>query len=101
MCTEYKEISLALKGKIPFSDKVEISCECGKNFTGKLKQNLPLLDCPECLRRYSMNLSGIKNEGIWRNDGYEEEYEFLKDLGVQALAVEHITVAFKDDKRSI
>ncbi|OGF27447.1 hypothetical protein A2331_00595 [Candidatus Falkowbacteria bacterium RIFOXYB2_FULL_34_18] len=45
-----------------------------------------------------MNLSGIKNEGIWRNDGYEEEYEFLKDLGVQALAVEHITVAFKDDK---
>ncbi|OGF27446.1 hypothetical protein A2331_00590 [Candidatus Falkowbacteria bacterium RIFOXYB2_FULL_34_18] len=52
MCTEYKEISLALKGKIPFSDKVEISCECGKNFTGKLKQNLPLLDCPECLRRY-------------------------------------------------
>ena len=39
-----------------------------------------------------MNFSEMKSEGVWRNDSYKEEYEFLECTGLYALAVDHITV---------
>ncbi len=39
-----------------------------------------------------MNLSEIANEGVWRNEGYEEEFEFLKGLAPYTLTVEYIPV---------
>lgn len=45
-----------------------------------------------------MNLSEIKSKDIWKNDGYEEKYEFLKDLGFHALTVEYIPVKCEYDK---
>jgi len=45
-----------------------------------------------------VDLSEIKDEGVWRNEGYQEKYEFLKDLEVRAVTVEYIPVTYKHDK---
>jgi hypothetical protein len=50
------------------------------------------------MRRRSMNLSETTNEGVWRNDGYEEEFAFLGDTGLLALTVEPITVKCEFDE---
>ena len=39
-----------------------------------------------------MDPSEIKDEDVWKNEGYQEEYEFLKDLEVRAVTVEHVPV---------
>lgn len=45
-----------------------------------------------------MNILETKNEGVWRNDGYEEEYEFLKGAEFSTLAVEYIPVRYTQDE---
>jgi hypothetical protein len=39
-----------------------------------------------------MDLSEITNEGVWRNEGYKEEFPFLTNLGFQTLTVEYVPV---------
>ncbi|MFA5993430.1 MAG: hypothetical protein WC823_00555 [Parcubacteria group bacterium] len=50
------------------------------------------------MRRCAMNLPEIANEGVWRNEGYEEAFEFLRDLGLHAVAVEYIPVTCAYDE---
>jgi hypothetical protein len=39
-----------------------------------------------------MSLPEIANEGVWRNEGYKEVFEFLRGSGLYAWTVEQISV---------
>lgn len=45
-----------------------------------------------------MSILETANEGFWRNDRYVEEFEFLRDSNLLALAVEYIPVKCEYDE---